>query len=311
MPKLDGQVVIITGASAGIGEQTARRLGGGSARVVLAARRRDRLDSLVQEIKAAGGQALAVGADITSADDRAALVDQTVRAFGRIDGLVNNAGYGVRGPIEIVPVEDIRRNFETNVFSLVALSQLVIPIMRKQGAGRIINISSVAGRIARPLSSVYDSTKHALEALSDGMRGELAPFGIKVVVVEPGFILTEFLQVSSDVSRPVIEKQSPYSGFFTTFNRGADRMRKIAGRPDDIARLVEKALTSARPRIRYAAPAHARIFLALKRMLPDSVIDFAVSRQTGMQGGPPEGGTTNGSAAPTKDQAGKQAEGIR
>jgi NAD(P)-dependent dehydrogenase (short-subunit alcohol dehydrogenase family) len=299
MPKLEGQVVIITGASAGIGEQTARRLGRGGARVVISARRRDRLDSLMREIQAAGGEALAVAADITSADDRASLVDQTVRAFGRIDGLVNNAGYGVRGPIEIVPVDDIRRNFETNVFSLIGLSQLVIPIMRKQGAGRIINISSVAGRIARPLSSVYDSTKHALEALSDGMRGELAPFGIKVVVIEPGFILTEFLQVSSDVSRPVIEKESPYSGFFATFNRGADRMRKIAGRPDDIARLVERALTSARPRIRYAAPAHARIFLALKRMLPEGVIDYAISRQTGMR------------ASARQGSAGNQAEGIR
>src|SRR5215470_13719734 len=245
MPKLEGQVVIITGASAGIGEQTARRLGRGGARVVISARREDRLDSLKREIETAGGQALAVAADVTSADDRARLVDLTVRTFGRIDGLVNNAGYGVRGPIEIVPLEDIRRNFETNVFSLIGLSQLVIPIMRNQGGGgRIINISSVAGRIARPLSSVYDSTKHALEALSDGMRGELAPFGVKVVVIEPGFILTEFLQVSTDVSRPVVEKESPYSGFFATFNRGTDRMRKMAGRPDDIARLIEKALTA-------------------------------------------------------------------
>jgi len=282
MPKLEGQVVIITGASAGIGEQTARRLGRGGSRVVISARRQDRLDSLKRDIEAGGGQALAVAGDITSPDDRANLVEQAVTKFGRIDGLVNNAGYGLRGPIEIVPLEDIRRNFETNVFSLIGLSQIVIPIMRKQAEGRIVNISSVAGRIARPLSSIYDSTKHALEAISDGMRGELAGFGIRVVVVEPGFILTEFLQVSSDVSRPVIQKESPYSGFFTTFNRSADRMRKMAGQPDDIARLVEKALTAERPRIRYAAPAHARIFLALKRLLPDRVIDFAVSRQTGM-----------------------------
>src|SRR5215469_11406949 len=148
MPELEGQVVIVTGASAGIGEEAARRLARGGARVVISARRRDRLDLLEQEIRAAGGEALAVAADITSADDRAALVDQTVSAFGRIDGLVNNAGYGVRGPIEIVPLEDIRRNFETNVFSLIGLSQIVIPIMRNQGGGgRIINISSVAGRI--------------------------------------------------------------------------------------------------------------------------------------------------------------------
>src|SRR5215470_3381220 len=150
MPKLEGQVVIITGASAGIGEQTARRLGRGGARVVINARRQDRLDSLKREIETSGGKALAVAGDVTSADDRARLVEQTISAFGRIDALINNAGYGVRGPIEIVPLEDIRRNFETNVFSLIGLTQIVIPIMRKQRSGRIINVSSVAGRIARP-----------------------------------------------------------------------------------------------------------------------------------------------------------------
>jgi len=299
MPKLGGQVVIITGASAGIGEQTARRLARGGARVVISARRHDRLEALKNEIEAAGGKALAVTGDITSPDDRAKLVEGTLAEFGRIDVLVNNAGYGVRGPIEIVPLEDIRRNFETNLFSLIGLSQLVIPIMRKQRAGRIVNISSVAGRIARPLSSIYDSTKHALEAVSDGMRGELAPFGIKVIVVEPGFILTEFLQVSTDVSRPVTEKQSPYSGSFASFNQGADRMRKVAGRPDDIARLIETALTAERPRIRYAGPAHARIFLALKRMLPERVIDYAISRQTGMR------------SAAGRDSAGEQAPSAR
>jgi NAD(P)-dependent dehydrogenase (short-subunit alcohol dehydrogenase family) len=282
MPKLEGQVVIITGASAGIGEETARRLARGGARVVISARRQDRLDALKREIESAGGKALVVVGDITSADDRARLVEQTLSAFGGIDALVNNAGYGVRGPIEIVPLESIRRNFETNVFSLIGLSQLVIPVMRKQGSGRIVNISSVAGRIARPLSSVYDSTKHALEALSDGMRGELAPFGIKVVVIEPGFILTEFLQVSTDMSRPVTEKKSPYSEFFAHFNRGTERMRKMAGRPEDIARLIEAALIATRPRMRYAGPVHARILLALKRLLPGRIIDFVISRQTGI-----------------------------
>src|SRR5260370_23513331 len=106
---------------------------------------------------------------------------------------------------------EMRHKFETNLFSLIAPTQLVIPIMRKQAAGRIVNVSSVAGRVARPLSSVYDSTKHALEAVSDGLRGELEPFGIKVVIIEPGFIITEFLDVANDTSREVIEKDSPYA----------------------------------------------------------------------------------------------------
>ena len=161
----------MTGASAGIGEATARWLAREGARVVMAARRLDRLDQIKREIEAAGGVAHPIAADITNEDDRRRLIGETVEKFGRIDALVNNAGYGQRGPIEIVPVENIRQNFETNLFSLIALTQLVIPVMREQGSGRIINISSVAGRIARPLSSVYDATKHALEAISDGIEG--------------------------------------------------------------------------------------------------------------------------------------------
>jgi short-subunit dehydrogenase len=131
------------------------------AQVVLVARRKERLDALKHDIEKAGGRAIAIAADITSQQDRQALVRETIRELGRIDALVNNAGYGQRGPIELVPVEDIRQNFETNLFSLIALTQLVIPILRNQQSGRIVNISSVAGRIARPLSSVYDATKHA------------------------------------------------------------------------------------------------------------------------------------------------------
>jgi NAD(P)-dependent dehydrogenase (short-subunit alcohol dehydrogenase family) len=290
MGKLDGQVVIITGASAGIGEATARMLGRQGARLVLTARRQDRLNVLKQEIESAqtggtaraAGTVLAIAGDVTSASDRERLVQETMRVFGRIDALVNNAGYGQRGPIEIVPVDDIRRNFETNVFSLIALTQLAIPIMRSQRSGRIVNISSVAGRIARPLSSVYDATKHALEAISDGMRGELAPFGIKVIVIEPGFIITEFLEVANSVSRPVVEQDGPYAPFLKGLEETYSRARGIAGKPEDIARLVLRALASGRPRIRYAGPAHARLFLALNRVLPQRLKDYAVARQTGV-----------------------------
>jgi short-subunit dehydrogenase len=282
MSKLDGQAVIVTGASAGIGEATARRLAREGANVVLVARRADRLEALKQQIEATGGRALAVVADITSEEDRRRIVRETTTAFGRIDGLVNNAGFGQRGPIEMVPLENIRRNFETNLFSLIALTQLVIPIMRSQQSGRIVNVSSVAGRIARPLSSVYDATKHALEAISDGMRGELAPFGIKVVIIEPGFIITEFLEVSNEVSRPLIEQDSPYAPFFTGFSRGYERVRRIAGSPEDIAELIERSLSAARPRARYAAPRHARLALGLKRLLPERVFNYLVTRQTGV-----------------------------
>ena len=229
MSKLDGQVVIVTGASAGIGEATARMLATGGASVVLVARRQERLDQLKKEIEQTGAPALAIAADVTSPEDRERIVQSTMSRFGRIDGLVNNAGYGQRGPIEMVPIEAIRRNFETNLFSLIALTQLVIPIMRNQGGGRIVNVSSVAGRIARPLSSVYDSTKHALEAISDGLRGELAPFGIKVIIIEPGFITTEFLGIANEVSRDVVENPGPYAEAFERLGGAIQRLRKMRG----------------------------------------------------------------------------------
>lgn len=282
MKRLDKQIVILTGASAGIGEAGAKMLAGEGATVVMVARRIKRLEAIRKEIEQAGGRALAIAADITSEEDRERVVRETINEFGRIDALVNNAGYGQRGPIEIVPVEAIRQNFETNLFSLVALTQLVIPVMRKQQSGRIVNISSVAGRIARPLSSVYDATKHALEAVSDGLRGELAPFGIKVVIIEPGFILTEFLEVANKKAKPIIEQDSPYAPFFSGFNEGYARMRRIAGRPDDIARLIVKSLTAANPKARYAAPRHARIALALKRWMPARVFNHLLNRQAGM-----------------------------
>ena len=282
MGRLDGQSVIITGASAGIGEASAKWAAREGASVVLVARRKDRLDQLKREIESAGGRAIAVTADITSEDDRRRIIAEAIGAFGKIDALVNNAGYGQRGPIEMVPIESIRANFETNLFSLIALTKLVIPMMRERGGGRIVNISSVAGRIARPLSSVYDATKHALEAISDGLRGELSLFGVKVVVIEPGFILTEFLRTANENARAIMEQESVYRPFFEGFAAGYGRLRKMAGSSDDIAALVVEALASAKPRARYAAPRHARIALLLKRVLPERLFDYILNRQAGV-----------------------------
>jgi short-subunit dehydrogenase len=249
---------------------------------VLVARRKERLDALKREIEQAGGRALVVAADVTSAEDRERIVRETMSQLGRIDALVNNAGYGQRGPIELVPIDAIRQNFETNLFSLIALTQLVIPILRRQQGGRIVNISSVAGRLARPLSSIYDATKHALEAISDGLRGELAPFGIKVVVIEPGFIITEFLGVANEIARPITEQESDYKPFFEGSAEGYKRIRKMAGRPEEIAELVVKALSLDNPRARYAAPRHARVAIAAKRWLPARLFDYILDRQAGI-----------------------------
>ena len=238
MPALADQVIIITGASAGIGG--------------------------------------VVAGDVTVEADRRRVVDVALKKFGRIDALVNNAGYGTRGPVEKVSVELIRRNFETNLFSLIALTQLVAPAMRERRSGRIINIGSVAGRIARPLSSIYDSTKHALEAVTDGLRGELRSFGVDVVLIRPGFILTEFVEAADKVSQDVLEHAGPYAPYYRGYSNSTARMRMLAGVPDDIARLVEKALTARRPCNHYAGPAHAKLFLFLKWLLPMRVIDYVV-----------------------------------
>jgi short-subunit dehydrogenase len=274
MPALTGQVVIVTGASSGIGEQTARRLVAGGANVVLFARRQDRLEALARSLDPSGHRVLAVAGDITNEDDRGRLVESTLLKFRRIDGLVNNAGYGTRGPVEIIPVEAIRWNFEVNLFSLIALTQLVLPHMRERGGGCVVNIGSVAGRIARPLSSIYDSTKHALEAITDGLRGELKPFGVRVTLIQPGFIITEFIEAANRASDTYVENAGPYLPFMAGFRLGYQRLRSVAGEPDDIARLVERALVSDNPAPRYCAPLHAKFFLFLKWALPARVIEF-------------------------------------
>lgn len=274
MSDLRNQTVVVTGASSGIGEATVRRLSQAGANIVLFARRAERIAELVRQVDPSGKTTLAVVGDLTSPDDRQRLIEQTVTRFGRIDGLVNNAGFGQRGPIERVSLEAIRRNFETNVFSLLGLTQLVAPIMREQRRGRIVNVGSVAGRIARPMSSVYDATKHAVEAFSDGLRGELKPFGIQVVLVRPGFITTEFVAAADAASTDVIENPGPYAPFVESFRGGARKLRRVAGVPDDVAKVIERALSAAYPKSHYAVPGHAKVFLTMKWLLPVRLMDW-------------------------------------
>ena len=280
MGQLSGRIIIVTGASAGIGAATARTLARDGATVILAARRLDRLDAIRDEITKNGGHAFVIPTDINNPEDRAHLLETTMSKFGRIDGLVNNAGYGQGGPIETVSIDDIRQQFETNVFSLLALTQLVIPLMRKQGSGRIVIVGSVAGRIARPFSSIYDATKHALEAFTDGLRNELAPFGIDVVLIEPGFIGTEFAEVAGKTAEPVLsDKNSPYAPFFEHREATYKQFRRQAVSPQVIADVIDRAFIAVSPKSRYSAPAHAKLFLLAKWLLPNSVLDWLWRRQ--------------------------------
>lgn len=276
MRPLSEQVVIVTGASSGIGEATARRLAKAGAKVVISARRLEKLTALARELDPAGTHVFAVAGDVTSDANRRQLVAATLTKFGRIDALVNNAGYGTRGALEMVPVDAIRKNFETNVFSLLALTQLIVPHLRERGSGCIVNIGSVAGRIARPLSSVYDATKHALEAFTDGLRGELQPFGVGVTLIRPGFIKTDFIAAADKASDQFMDNIGPYAPFWKHTRDGVQRLRSVAGEPDDIARLVEKALVSDNPAPRYSGPFHAKIFLLLKWLLPTRTLEYVL-----------------------------------
>jgi NAD(P)-dependent dehydrogenase (short-subunit alcohol dehydrogenase family) len=266
-------VVLITGASSGIGEAAVRRVFRAGWHVAFAARRAGRIQALQRELDPEGGRTLVLPGDVTSPNDREQWVRTVLHRWGHVDALVNNAGYGQRGPVELVALERIRANFETNLFAGVALAQLLLPHMRERGRGRIVNVGSVAGRIARPFSSVYDATKHALNAISDGMRLELRPFGIDVVVIEPGFIETEFIEAADRASERFMADPGVYAGAWAALERSFERVRRVAGRPDDIARLIERALNVRRPRSRYAGPFHARVFLVARRLLPDRVFD--------------------------------------
>jgi NAD(P)-dependent dehydrogenase (short-subunit alcohol dehydrogenase family) len=270
------RVALITGATAGIGEATVRRLLTAGWRIACTGRRGERLDALARELDPAGTRTLPLAGDVTDAADRERWVGETMTRWQRIDLLVNNAGYGRRGPVEITPVDDIRRNFETNLFSLIALSQLVIPVMRRQGAGRIINVGSVAGRIARPFSSIYDSTKHALNAISDGLRGELAPFGIKVIVVQPGFIATEFIPAADRASTTFADDQGPYAERWRRHAAKIDQFKHWAAPPDVIARLIQRAADARRPQSRYSGPRHAKFLLFMRWLLSDRWFDTVV-----------------------------------
>jgi NAD(P)-dependent dehydrogenase (short-subunit alcohol dehydrogenase family) len=261
------KVAIVTGASSGIGAATAQRLHGLGYTVYAMARRLDRMAPLVQ----AGIHTASV--DVTDDAALVSFVDSVVAGSGRVDVLVNNAGYGSYGAVEDVPLDEARRQFEVNVFGLARLSQLVLPHMRRQGSGRIINISSMGGKIYEPLGGWYHATKFAVEGLSDSMRLELAPLGIDVVVIEPGGIATEWPAIAGEnllatSGQGAYAAQAKKMATFLLADAGG-----VASPPSVIATAVARAVTARRPRTRYAVGSGAKPLLALRRVLPDRGFD--------------------------------------
>ena len=260
MPSPHPGSVLITGASSGIGAATARLLLERGWRVIAAARRIEAMEPLL-----ASG-ALVLPLDLGDAEARRQLVERVEAEVGVPDALVNNAGFGEVGPLETMPLERARALFEVNVFGLMGLTQLLLPAMRERGRGRIVNVSSIAGRWVTPGSGWYGASKFAVEALSDGLRLELTPFGIDVVVIEPGLIASDFAQVADpslqrDLAHPV------YGRMMAKVRAGWQEAFRGASAPLTVARTIETALTEARPRPRYLC-GHRSSSVHASRILP-------------------------------------------
>src|SRR6478736_2793496 len=262
-------VALVTGASSGIGEATARRLRGLGYTVYAAARRVDRMTGL------ADLGIRTVRADLTDDDSMVTLVDRIIGDTGRLDVLVNNAGYGSYGSLEDVPLDEARRQVEINVFSLARLTQLALPHMRAQRSGYVINISSMGGKFGEPLGSWYHATKFAVEGLSDSLRPELAPFGIQVVVIEPGAIRTEWGQIAADNvlatsgHGPYAEHAQLVAGVLGSTSSLAER----GSSPEVVADAIAKAVTARRPKTRYAIGSGAKPMVIASRFLTDRTKD--------------------------------------
>lgn len=268
MPDNSIKTALITGASSGIGEATALQLAELGYTVYAGARRMQRMSDLADR----GIRTRAL--DVTDDATMVALVEDIISETGRIDVLVNNAGYGLYGALEDVPIEEARRQFEVNLFGLARLTQLVLPQMRAQRDGYVVNVSSMGGKIWEPLGSWYHASKFAVEGLSDSLRVEVAAFGIKVVIIQPGTIRSEWSGIAAD-QLEATSANTPYAGQAKIIGgalRAVDRMQLASG-PEVVAEAIAKAVQSPKPRTRYVVGGGARGILLAERILPDRGFD--------------------------------------
>ncbi len=271
------RVVLITGCSTGIGRATAEYLAKRGHTVYATARRPES----IEELKVHGCRTLQL--DVTDESSMAAAVAAVESEHGAVGGLVNNAGYGQEGAFEDTSMDDVRRQFDTNVFGLIRMCQLVLPAMRAKGDGRIVNVSSVGGKVTFPGGAYYHGTKHAVEGLSDVLRFEVRGFGIYVSIVEPGLIKTAF----GDTAHASIDQHSdsPYRDFNAAVaKRVAGAYEGVMGKvtatgPKPVARAIDHAVSSSRPRTRYRVTAGARIVLTTRKLLPDRAYDVVMRTQ--------------------------------
>jgi NADP-dependent 3-hydroxy acid dehydrogenase YdfG len=272
------KAVLITGCSSGIGEATARRLAAGGWTVYATARRLE----AIEHLKDAGCRTLAL--DVTDETSMRAAVDEVQRAEGSVGVLVNNAGFSQGGAIEQVPLEAVRAQFETNVFGLIAITQMVLGGMREQRWGKIVNIGSMGGRLTFPGAGLYHATKYSLEAISDALRFEVKGFGIDVVLIEPGLIVTEFATTAVAKAGEAAPADGPYAEFnakVSALTTGVYEgpMRHFGGGPDVVAKAIEKAISRRRAPSRVPVTASARLSILQRRLTPDRVWDAAMRAQ--------------------------------
>jgi NADP-dependent 3-hydroxy acid dehydrogenase YdfG len=270
------EVVLITGCSSGIGHATAAHLAAEGRKVYATARRPETIADLAEK----GCETLAL--DVTDEQSMADAVEKVAQAEGAVGVLINTAGYSQSGAVESVPIDQVRRQFETNVFGLLRMCQLVLPGMREQRWGKIVNISSMGGRLTFPGGGIYHATKYAVEALSDALRFEVRGFGVNVILIEPGLILTGFGETAS------ASVDAGGDGPYERFNRHVAKMTegaysgpmiKLGGGPDAVAQTIGKALRSGRPKPRYAVTPSAHLMINQRRFMPDQLWDLMMRTQ--------------------------------
>ena len=296
---------MITGASSGIGSACSEALAERGFRVCLLARREQMLTALCERINSRhGGQvAMVVAGDVTDPDVRQAAVDRVVDHWQRLDILVNCAGRALAGAVEDVDLDEMRRQFEVNTFAALGMMQLCGRVMRARGSGRIINMSSISGRVAFPVLGAYAASKFAMEAISDAARIEYRPWGIKVCLIEPGAIATEIWQNSCDDlagSHPEWAS-SPFAEFYQAELKHAGEMIKgTAPCPEVVARAVVRAATARRPKARYLVTIDSKV-LNLLVHCPARLRDWAVTRLYGISRKRPGAPATGEAKSPDKD----------
>ena len=269
---MEKRVVIITGASSGIGYQAAEMLAKQGHKVYGAARRTD----MIEPLRSVG--VIPLRLDVTSEESMMKAVETVFAAEGRIDVLINNAGYGAYGAVEDVTIDEARRQFEVNIFGVARLTQLVLPYMRKQHFGRIINTSSMGGRLTTYFGAWYHATKYALEAFSDALRMETRPFGIDVVLIEPGGIKTPWGNIAAD---HLVESAKGGAYEAAAIQTAEGMRRQYAGNmmsnPIIIARAMSKAVNSRRPKARYLIGFMAKPLVLLHAILPTRWFDYIMT----------------------------------